>query len=83
MSAQWASPVLADAYHKIDGMRRDLAQPADSTIDGVLRDLLDQIEAADTEMEAVAHSATEAERQEDLNRAALKLRTGFREEDFA
>ncbi|MDK8188402.1 MULTISPECIES: hypothetical protein [Sphingomonas] len=54
MSAQWASSVLADAYHKIDGLRRDLAQPADSTIDGVLRDLLDQIEAADTEMEAVA-----------------------------
>lgn len=54
MSAQWANPVLADAYHKIDGLRRDLAQPADSTLDGVLRDLLDQIEAADTEMEAVA-----------------------------
>lgn len=54
MSAQWASPVLAEAYHKVDGLRRELAQLADSTIDGVLRDLLDQIEAADTEMEAVA-----------------------------
>lgn len=54
MSAQWASPVLADAYYKIGELRRELAQPADSTLDGVLRDLLDQIEAADTEMEAVA-----------------------------
>lgn len=54
MSAQWASPVLADAYYKIGGLRRELAQPADSTIDGVLRDLLDQIEAADAELEAVA-----------------------------
>lgn len=50
----WSSQVLADAYYKIGELRRELAQPADSTIDGVLRDLLDQIEAADTEMEAVA-----------------------------
>lgn len=80
MSAQWASPVLADAYHKVDGLRRELAQPAGSTIDGVLRDLLDQIEAADAHLEFPSASA---ERQEELHRAALELRTGFREEDFA
>lgn len=54
MTAQWVSPVLSDAYYKIGELRRELAQPADSTIDGVLRDLLDQIEAADCEMEALA-----------------------------
>lgn len=83
MSAQWASPVLADAYYKIGELRRQVAQPVGSTIDGVLRDLLDQIEAVDCEMEDMTSTVSDAERQEELNRAALELRTGFREEDFA
>lgn len=80
MSAQWASPVLADAYHKIGELRRELARPADSTVDCILRDLLDQIELADAHLEFPSASA---ERQEQLRRASLELRTGFREEDFA
>lgn len=50
----WASRVLASAYDEVDGLRRELAQNAESGIDQALRDLLDQIEAADCELGAAA-----------------------------
>lgn len=50
----WASPTLGRVYSEVEKLRADLAQNSESGIDQSLRDLLDAIELADTELTGMA-----------------------------
>jgi len=50
----WASPTLGRVYHDVEILRDKIAQHPESGIDESLRRLLEAIEAADVELEAIA-----------------------------
>jgi len=54
LTSGWCSPTLARAYADIEKLRSDLAQHPESGIDESLKRVLEAIEKADCELEAVA-----------------------------
>lgn len=53
-TTKWASPALDRAYREVEKLRDQISQPSESGIDVALRDALDAIETADTEIARVA-----------------------------